>query len=281
MSDLSLDARMKLHDVRGHMHLYSGRRELKRLLREELDLLFRTAVSAVDGGEPRERVVETLEGGRKLFLEFLDHDDAMGAAYDRIVSIIVSPGDAIESVPLSLAELVREEVAYFHRDLRLLPADSVAFTAYADPWVEGDGTRLRRLLGNLLMNAVEALDAGGGVQVEVDIAAVLKEREGIGKEVEGGTYATLLVRDEGHGIAADDADRLFEVGYTEKDASHLGLGLAFVKQVVNEMQGRIELLPIEPKGTGIRLYFPLTATPEEPRVAGVPGRSRETVPAIA
>ncbi len=279
MTDLSLESRMKLHDVRGHMHLYAGKRELKRLLGEKLDGLFLAALSAVDGGEPKERVLETLEGGRQLFLEFLDHDDAMGAAYDRIVSIIISSGDGTQRVPLSLAALVREEVAYFHRDLRLLPADSLVFTAHADPWVEGDGTRLRRVLGNLLLNAVEALDAGGGVVVEVDVAAVLKERDGIGKEVEAGTYATLLVRDEGHGIPAEDTERLFDVGYTVKDA-HLGLGLAFVKRVVDEMQGRIELLPVEPTGTAIRLYFPLTARPEEPAGPG-PQEDRNRVPGIA
>jgi signal transduction histidine kinase len=263
MTDLTLESRMKLHDVRGHMHLYAGKRELKRLLGEKLDGLFLTALSAVDGGEPKERVLATLEGGRKLFLEFLNHDDAMGAAYDRIVSIIVHSTEGTEPIPLSLAELVRDEVAYFHRDLRLLPADSLVFTAHADPWVEGDETRLRRVLGNLLLNAVEALDGEGGVVVEVDIAAVLEERDGLGKEVEGGAYATLLVRDEGHGIPAEEADRVFEVGHTGKDA-HLGLGLAFVKRVVEEMEGRIELLPAEPRGTAIRLYFPLSAEPEEP-----------------
>ncbi|NIU76807.1 MAG: hypothetical protein GWN71_25580, partial [Gammaproteobacteria bacterium] len=82
---------------------------------------------------------------------------------------------------ISLAKLVAGEVAYFHSDLRRLPVDRLTFTAHFDPHVRADPQRLCRLIDNLIINASDALfDEVGGIEVAVDLHAVLDPRPGVG-----------------------------------------------------------------------------------------------------
>ncbi len=264
MEELNLESRMKLHDIRDHMHLYAGRRELKAMVLERLEELFTEALRAVEQGAAPDQVVEMLSKGRQVFAEFLAHDRSMESAYDRIVAIILSTSDPDAAEPMSLARVVREEVAYFHNDLRLLPADRLVFVAQSDPWIECDEIRFRRLLANLLKNAAEAVTADegqdGGVTVEVDLASVGQARDGVLSRIHPGNYGTLVVRDEGAGIPEDSVKRFFQPGVSGKE-DHLGLGLTYVKQVAEEMSAHIEIVPVEPRGTAIRLFIPLVDPP--------------------
>jgi len=78
--------------------------------------------------------------------------------------------------------------------------------------VEADEGRLRALLENLLVNAVE--HAGPDATVR------------IGRTDDGGFY----LEDDGPGLPTDDPDRLFEYGYTDSEEG-TGLGLAIVRRV--------------------------------------------------
>ena len=263
MTDLSMDARMKMHDIRHHMQRYSGSREVKQLLRSRLSEEFLSAIEALDGGSDPADVRTRLAASRAVFAEFSDHDDSMDEAFERIIAIVFSSRDPGEVRPLSLSELVRGEVAYFHRDLRRLPAERLVFSASFDPWIAADPVRVRRLVDNLIMNAAEALDGGdGGVLAEVDVHAVLEERPGVLGPIPPGNYATLTVQDEGCGLDPERAERVFCAGFTTK-ADHNGLGLTYVRQAVEDAGGFIEVLPAEPRGTMIRIYLPLVQPPAE------------------
>ncbi len=269
MEELTLESRMKLHDIRDHMHHYAGRRQVKAMTRERLEAAFLRVVEMVQGQAPKGEVDEAVERLHATFQDFTGHDQLMEAAYDRIIGILLSSQDSDAMVALNLAEVVRDEVAYYHRDLRLLPAERVTFISHYEPWVLANEVRLRRLAGNLLKNAADALSEErdtDGVTVEVDVGSVLEAREGVGPDVDPGNYATLDFRDDGGGIPEDVAEHLFQPGYTSKKG-HMGLGLTFVKQVVDEMNGRIEIVQLE-SGTLIRMYFPLVEPPEEIRSAG-------------
>jgi signal transduction histidine kinase len=94
---------------------------------------------------------------------------------------------------------------------------------------------------NLLTNAVAALDAGG--QVEVEIVRESNGRVG------------LHVRDDGPGVAPELVDRLFDPFATGRE-SGIGLGLTFVKRVVHEHRGLVELVPGPHRGAWFRVELP-------------------------
>ncbi|GGF93238.1 ATP-binding protein [Paenibacillus abyssi] len=84
------------------------------------------------------------------------------------------------------------------------------------------------IIGNLIDNALEAVLAA-----DVDHKKVKVVLTDIGEDL------IIEVEDNGAGIAEDVADRLFEVGFSTKQESDRGFGLAIVQQAVQQLRGTI------------------------------------------
>lgn len=108
-------------------------------------------------------------------------------------------------------------------------------------FIHADRLLLSRALHNLLVNAIEASGTSG----EVEVAS--------GAD---GRAAWLEVRDRGHGLSADVADRVFEP-YVSTRRRGSGLGLAFVRDIAQQHQGDITLTNREGGGAVARLTLPL------------------------
>jgi signal transduction histidine kinase len=114
------------------------------------------------------------------------------------------------------------------------------------PPVRSDELALRRILENLLTNALDSLPSSGGrVTVVTEVAA--------GR---AGTVVRLMVADTGKGMSADELDRAFADFYTTKTKG-TGLGLSIVRRLVNDLGGtlRVETEP----GAGTRFIIELPA----------------------
>jgi signal transduction histidine kinase len=103
--------------------------------------------------------------------------------------------------------------------------------------VEADEQMLRQALFNLLLNATQAVGAGG----EIQIAAA-----------RNGSEATLEVRDNGPGVPAGRRAEIFKPYFTTNEKG-TGLGLAVVQQIVLAHGWEIECLPNEPRGAIFRI----------------------------
>jgi signal transduction histidine kinase len=69
------------------------------------------------------------------------------------------------------------------------------------------------------------------------------------------------VTDNGHGIAQEYINKIFEPKFTTK-TSGMGLGLAMVKNIVQTYEGQIEVESSTPNGTRFRVWLPLVNTAE-------------------
>jgi len=109
--------------------------------------------------------------------------------------------------------------------------------------IQGEPTRLRQVLHNLLQNAVDAQtgapDPGYRIALETD-----------------GGVARLTVEDRGDGFAPDVLARAFEPYVTTKTKG-TGLGLAIVKKIVDEHGGRVSLENVVPRGACVTVVLPL------------------------
>lgn len=116
------------------------------------------------------------------------------------------------------------------------------------PMLQADGTRLLRLLGNLLSNAIRHTPSGGSVRVEA--------------RHEADTLA-VMVQDTGEGLSAEMRDRLFDRYYRGDDArtrgthQRTGLGLAIARAVAEAHGGTLDVLSTDGPGTTMRLRLPL------------------------
>lgn len=98
--------------------------------------------------------------------------------------------------------------------------------------VDVDTDFMRQVFCNVLVNAVQAMPAGGRFQVECTKGAA--ERDGVG-------FARVRVADTGSGIAPEHLAYIFEPFYTTKDVgSGTGLGLTVSRRIVEEHGGWME-----------------------------------------
>lgn len=110
--------------------------------------------------------------------------------------------------------------------------------------IECDVGRMRQVMINLMMNAVQAVESGGTVQV-----AARGLSDGAGVEIE--------VLDDGPGISAEQAGRIFNPFFTTKSTG-TGLGLAIAHRIVESHGGTLRAT--NRNGGGARFVVRLPAT---------------------
>ena len=139
--------------------------------------------------------------------------------------------------------------------------------------VVADQGQLEQVLVNLVINACDAMPRGGRLSIETrtfETDAVFETRSGA---LEPGTYTVLVVRDNGSGMDEETLSRAFEAFFTTKageqsvlgtgSRSGTGLGLATVRNIVQQSGGQIEIESKVGHGTAFSVYLPAASRPEE------------------
>ncbi len=122
------------------------------------------------------------------------------------------------------------------------------------------GGEMRQLLANLIVNAVDAMPAGGTL--------TLRARRGRGKPP-GGTWSDgvhIVVADNGTGMSSATRAKIFEAFFTTKSATGTGLGLWVSEEIIRKHGGsvRVRSRQGEKSGTCFWMFFPDGAAAEKP-----------------
>ena len=115
------------------------------------------------------------------------------------------------------------------------------------PRCTGDWDLLANAVENLVRNAFEAMQRGGTLTLRTKL---------------DGTGVAISVEDTGEGMNARTRERAFDDFYTTKAAGS-GLGLAFVRRVVEAHGGEVVLTSHEGRGTTVTLRLPVSDAPAE------------------
>ena len=114
------------------------------------------------------------------------------------------------------------------------------------PRVVGDPIAFRRILENLIANAVDSLESKPG---RVTVSTTLVEREGQAPAIR------VIVADTGRGMSSDETEKIFNDFYTTKEGG-TGLGLSIVRRLVMDLHGTVGVDSEQGKGTRITIDFP-------------------------
>ncbi len=154
---------------------------------------------------------------------------------------------------------------------RLVGADVQLETVLAPEigHIRADPGHIEQVIINLVLNARDALGAGGTLTIETSERHLASPPRAPGSRP--GPYVVLAVTDSGSGMDEETKARLFEPFFTTKQAAQgAGLGLAIVHGIVKSSGGTIRVSSEPGAGTSVRLFFPrveeaepAAVTPEE------------------
>jgi signal transduction histidine kinase len=166
--------------------------------------------------------------------EIIDEADKVAAQLNEFINYS-RPREVRRSV-LALSSVVAEVVRALNYDL---DEKKIALQIKGDVLsIEADEQLLRQALFNLILNAIQAVDGNGEIQVVA--------------EKRNPSEAVLEVRDNGPGVPPDRRSEIFKPYFTTQEKG-TGLGLAVVQQIVLAHGWEVECLPNEPQGAIFRI----------------------------
>jgi signal transduction histidine kinase len=128
------------------------------------------------------------------------------------------------------------------------------------PMVKADVTQLQQLVMNLVINAVESIDANPRGTVQVATRAVTVDEEflqsaNLVEDIAPGRYVLIEVIDDGCGMDAETRARIFDPFFTTKFTGR-GLGLAAAAGIVRAHQGGMMVHSVPEQGSSFQVFLP-------------------------
>jgi two-component system, NtrC family, nitrogen regulation sensor histidine kinase NtrY len=192
---------------------------------------------------------------RKRYAKMLDGD---GGILDKCTSTIIQQVDELKNLVNEFSQFARLPSARLApNDLNNIVRDALVlfreghhgiqfhFRSGPIPLLELDREQIKRVLINLLDNAVAAVGNQGEIKLTT---AYDPERE----------VVTLEVADDGCGLPAEIRTKIFEPYFSTKE-NGTGLGLTIVSQIIEDHRGYIRAWANDPKGSRFTIEFPVSA----------------------
>lgn len=133
------------------------------------------------------------------------------------------------------------------------------------PAVQADPEQLQQLFLNLVLNGLDACQAGQTVRLTTGDGPRLppEGRAGIVRGQVQGPHLAIHVLDEGKGMTAEELNHVFEPFFSTKGGgAGTGLGLPIVEEIVRAHRGEIEVLSRPGHGTEVIVRLPLASPPD-------------------
>ncbi|SDC89279.1 PAS domain S-box-containing protein [Cupriavidus sp. YR651] len=142
--------------------------------------------------------------------------------------------------------LVEEAIELVGRELQEHRVEVFVDLCVPAPVINGDRVQLQQVVVNLLINAAQAMSGITGRRRQLWISTTASDTK----------HVTLAVKDSGHGIREEDAERLFTAFFTTK-ADGMGMGLSICRSIVEAHGGRIWADSPPEGGALLQLALPL------------------------
>jgi len=139
-----------------------------------------------------------------------------------------------------------DDLVRYHSDIHE-GGINISFQQLEEPWLDTDKQHFTNVLHNLIDNGIKYASD------KADITIIPTRHEG---------ELSIVVNDNGRGIAEPEQSRIFDKFYRAKDVQDikgLGVGLYYVKSILTRLHGSIELLHSSPKGSSFKVSLDTSA----------------------
>jgi two-component system cell cycle sensor histidine kinase/response regulator CckA len=141
--------------------------------------------------------------------------------------------------------------------------------------MRADKRQLEQVIMNLVVNARDAMPAGGTILIETEAVHLAEPLERDGAVVSAGIWAVIRVSDTGTGIPEELLNKIFEPFFTTKKVGEgTGLGLSTAYGIIKQSGGFIFVDSVLDKGTVFTLYIPVHETTEAAQIDPEPAQRR-------
>jgi two-component system, NtrC family, nitrogen regulation sensor histidine kinase NtrY len=226
---------------------------------------------------PLQITVENLQRARQLdreqFMEVFTESTATLKTELANLNSIVARFSDFSKMPaprferMNVNEALHEVLRLFDAQFNELGKPAITrelFLKESLPEIDGDPELLHRAFQNVVLNALDAMPAGGTLTLRTS-------------DLDG--KIRVEIADTGNGLTPEESARLFTPYYTTKPQG-TGLGLAIVQSVVSDHHGTVSISSEEGRGTTIRIDLPQRQSErtETPHDEGVTAKSEPTAP---
>ena len=175
------------------------------------------------------------------------YTDIIARNLERISTLITdmlnsSKPRELDRKPQDLNDVVRDALSLVTDRIKLKQMQLITHYSTDNCTAPLDREQVRMALGNILINAVEAMEPDKG-KLWIDTLCI------------DDTQVGVVIRDNGSGIAPENIQRLFDPFFTGKQ-SGMGLGLTATQNIVTSHHGQIEVDSQMGQGTTFRITFP-------------------------
>ena len=144
---------------------------------------------------------------------------------------------------LCVNELIREMAKFCEQRAKYANVQIETSLVDAVPEVEASPSEMQQVLLNLINNAIDAMDPGGG---QLDIMSRVED-----------DHVVVSISDTGCGIPKANLQRIFDPFFTTKPVGKgTGLGLSIIYGIINKMGGEISVSSVVDKGTVFTIRLP-------------------------
>jgi len=220
--NVSEDTRCIIHDINNMLTCLLGNIGLAKLMVGNSDgTLFYTLENAENAGRDIQRLTKTLRKKN------------------------VNDKNKLISIPKFLQEVVNyhstENNITFHLHLQ------------ENLWmVKGSEIHIKQVLNNVIINAKEAMPAGGFISIKAENSNLLpKLHSGFDRK----DYVVITIKDNGIGIPSDILKEIFQFRFTTKRHGN-GMGLPIALSIVNKYDGYLTMESEQNIGTTCTIYLP-------------------------
>ena len=199
-------------------------------------------------------ILITREGERALpevrqILADIRRDDLRASEVITRVRALVGKRDT-QMEPLDVNDLLESSMRLVVHDVRRRGVVVGRDYALNLPVISGDRVQLEQVLLNLMLNAMDAIKGVSLAHRRVMLRSSRRESGAV----------EISVEDNGHGIAPEKIDRLFDSFFTTKEGG-MGLGLSLVRSIAEAHAGRVTAENNPAGGATFRLILPTLADP--------------------